>query len=50
MLESHLKVKYKATALVIALIGADNDLEVQQIIWVGKVCVAGARKVQLVDV
>lgn len=50
MFASYFEVEGKLSSLVIALIGTDDHLEVQQVVGIGKVCRAGAGEVEFVDV
>lgn len=45
-----LKTELELATAIIALVGTDEQLEVEQVIGIGKAGGAGARKIQLVDV
>lgn len=47
---SHFKVKRESAALVVSFVWTYYHVELQQVIGIGEVCCAGARKIQLVDV
>jgi hypothetical protein len=49
-MDPHLKVERETASFVVSFIRADDHFEVEQVVGIGKVCVAGAWKVELINI